>query len=106
VAAKLADKTATIALLPAALEAGWWNALPEPYRIFTQLPILAEDARNLPTLYALAAITPEPSGDDVSFYVVDGTLKTLDGFVPPEKADLPNARWLGACAKPLMTEKL
>jgi hypothetical protein len=106
VAAGLADKTSTIALLPADLEAGWWNALPEPYRIFTQLPILAEDEKTLPTLYALAAITPEPSGDDVSFYVTDGALKTLDGFVAPARANLPNARWLGACAKPLMTEKL
>ncbi len=101
VAAKLADKTSTIALLPAAMDAGWWDALPEPYRIFTQLPILAEDEKNLPILYALAAIDPEPSGDDVSFYVVDGALKTLDGFVPPDAANLPGARWFGASAKPI-----
>jgi len=106
ITASLTSKTSTIALLPAALEAGWWQALPERYRIFTQLPILAEDQAHLPTLYALAAITPEPSGEDVSFYVVDGQLITLEGFVPPENANLPNARWLGACAKPLITEKL
>lgn len=106
VAAKLNDKTCTIALLPAALEAGWWNALPEEFRIFTQLPILAKDKNNLPTLYALAAIAPEDSGNDVSFYVEGDTLKTLDGFVAPDAANLPNARWLGACAKPIDMETL
>ena len=104
IGAKLADKTCTIALLPAALAPGWWNELPELFRIFTQLPILAKDERNLPTLYALAAIDPEPSGDDMSFYVVDGQLTTRDGFVPPEQANLPASRFLGACAKPITTE--
>ena len=106
VAAKLVDKTCTIALLPASLADGWWDALPEPFRIFTQLPIIADDMKTLPTLYALAAIDPEDSGDDVSFYVVNHTLKTLDGFVPPEHANLPQARWLGACARPIHVENL
>ncbi len=103
---KLADKTCNIALIPANFEAGWWNALPEDFRIFTQLPLLVYDQATLPTLYALAALTPEPSGDDVSFYAVDGQLKILDGFVTPETASLPDARFLGACAKPLHTESL
>jgi chorismate mutase / prephenate dehydratase len=46
-AEKLADKTCTIALLPASLAAGWWDALPEPFRIFTQLPIIADDMKTL-----------------------------------------------------------
>lgn len=102
----LASKTSTIALIPAALEPGWWNTLPENFYIFAQLPILARDMERLPTLYALAALDPEPSGDDVSFYVVDGTLKILDGFVTPEQANLPGSRFLGACAKPINPETL
>lgn len=97
----LKNKNCTIALLPASLEAGWWDALPENFRIFTQLPILERDMAWLPTLNALAAIAPEPSGDDVSFYVVNGELKTLEGFVPPDEANLPNARFLGSSAKPI-----
>lgn len=100
-ATALKNKTCTIALLPTDLPNGWWDSLPADFRIFTQLPILARDQSWLPTLYAIAAIEPEPSGDDVSFYVVDGELKTLEGFVPPEAANLPNARWLGASAKPI-----
>jgi chorismate mutase len=101
VATKLADKTCTIALLPATLPTGWWDCLPADFRIFTQLPILERDMAWLPTLNALAAIDPEPSGDDVSFYVVNGELKTLDGFVPPETANLEGARFLGTSAKPI-----
>ena len=97
----LKSKTCTIALLPASLPAGWWSEIPENFRIFTQLPILARDMAWLPTLNALAAIDPEPSGDDVSFYAVNGELKTLEGFVPPDAANLPNARWLGTSAKPI-----
>ena len=106
ISAALKNKTSTLALIPASLEAGWWDAIPEDFRIFAQLPVLARDMQNLPTLYALAALDPEPSGDDVSFYVVDGKIKTLDGFVPPEKANITGARWLGACAKPISPEKL
>ena len=65
------------------MPAGWWSEIPENFRIFTQLPILERDMAWLPTLNALAAIDPEPSGDDVSFYAVNGELKTLEGFVPP-----------------------
>jgi len=101
IGAALADKICTIALLPATLPGGWWDALPENFRIFTQLPILERDMAWLPTLNALAAIDPEPSGDDVSFYVVNGQLKTLEGFVTSEAANLPNARWLGSSAKPI-----
>lgn len=99
-------KTCTIALLPASLPAGWWDALPENFRIFTQLPIFARDMDWLPTLYALAAIDPEPSGDDVSIYAADGELKIIDGFVTPDDANLPGSRYLGACAKPIQPEKL
>lgn len=97
----LKAKTCTIALLPASLPAGWWNEIPENFRIFTQLPILERDMAWLPTLNALAAIDPEPSGDDVSFYASNGELKTLEGFVPPEAANLEGARWLGTSAKPI-----
>lgn len=106
VAACINNKTVTVALLPANLPDGWWGALPENFRIFTQLPILARDMAWLPKLNALAAIDPEPSGDDVSFYVVNGELKTLEGFVTPDAANLPGARWLGASAKPISPEKL
>jgi chorismate mutase len=104
--ASLVTKTCTIALLPADLPPGWWDAMPEEFRIFTQLPILERDMAWLPTLNALAAIDPEPSGDDVSFYVQNGVLKTLDGFVPPDQANLPGARFLGASAKPINPETL
>lgn len=104
--ASLTSKTSTIALIPAALEAGWWNSIPADFYIFAQLPVLERDTKHLPTLYALAALDPEPSGDDVSFYVVNNELKILDGFVPPEKANLPGSRFLGACAKPISPEKL
>lgn len=106
VAASIRSKATTVVLLPADLPAGWWDALPEDFRIFTQLPILARDQSWLPTLNALAAIDPEPSGEDVSFYVVDGALKTLDGFITPDAANLQGARWLGASAKPIGLEKL
>lgn len=106
IAAAIRNKTITVAMIPAATENGWWDALPEDFRIFTQLPILARDMAWLPTLYALAAIDPEPSGDDVSFYVVDGKIKTVEGFVTPDAANLPGARWLGASAKPISPEKL
>ncbi len=102
----LANKTATIALIPAVLPAGWWDAIPERFRIFAQLPILARDCARLPTLYALADLDPEPSGEDVSLYVVNGAINILDGFVPPENANLPGSRFLGACAKPIRSETL
>jgi chorismate mutase len=104
IGAALTAKTCTIALLPADLADGWWDSLPENFRIFTQLPILARDMAWLPTLNALAAIDPEPSGEDVSFYVVNGELKIFEGFVPPDAANLPNARFLGTSAKPIRPE--
>lgn len=102
----LTEKTSTIALIPTATPQGWWNAIPEDFHIFAQLPVFARDLQRLPTLYALAAVEPEPSGDDISLYVVDDALQILDGFVPPEQAGLPGGRFLGACAKPISPETL
>jgi chorismate mutase len=61
--------------------------------VFAQLPLIADAHANA---YAIGRVTPEASGKDISFYVADGALHVLEGFITPEQTTLKNARWLGA----------
>ena len=99
--ATLASGKSNILILPAntdwARDAATLHAA--GLRIFAALPVEAE---NLPTdctaALALAALTPENSGDDISYFLNgDGTLKTVDGFITTRG----DATFLGAHPRPI-----
>lgn len=56
-------------------------------KIFAALPLVCDT----PEAFALAAIDPEPSGNDTSYFWEQGTLVTLPSFVSSK----PGAQWLG-----------
>jgi chorismate mutase len=66
------------------------RAVAPALKIFGALPLQGAE----PTALALAEITPEPSGDDVSYYLREGRIETQPGFAP-------NDQWLGAHPRPI-----
>ncbi len=84
--ARVKEGIANLVILPAPDLADWWkNTQPlseTGLRIFAALPLVEG---NLPAgvrpAVALAAIAPEPSGDDVSYYINQGNIERLDGFI-------------------------
>ncbi|MES2985133.1 MAG: chorismate mutase [Pseudomonadota bacterium] len=94
--ASIASGTSNILLLPAPTADDWWQQA-EAIRaaglsIFASLPVVGPTAA-----VALAAVTPEDSGDDVSYVVVGGTLTTIDGFAPQPNDGI----FLGAHPRPI-----
>lgn len=100
--AALASGTCNILLLPVGFKGAWWEKLPAESHVFALLPPL-EGAlpNNVPQALAIAAITPEASGDDVSYYAAGGKLEKRDGFDP----GLAGATFLGAHARALKVEE-
>lgn len=66
------------------------RAVAPKLKIFGALPLQQAD----PAALALAELTPEESGDDISYYLRDGRIDTQDGFAP-------NEQWLGAHPRPI-----
>jgi chorismate mutase len=92
-----------IVVLPHPESASWWQNIGSysgsGLRIFALLPV---DTASLPTdctpAVALAAITPENSGDDVSYFVtLDGGLEIVDGF----HTQRDGAIFIGAHPRPI-----
>ncbi|MDX2095259.1 MAG: chorismate mutase [Alphaproteobacteria bacterium] len=103
----LATRRSNILILPTPTASDWWQQA-EALRaaglfIFAQLPVVAD---NLPAgataAVALATVTPEPSGDDISYHLRAGELVTRDGFHPDDDGIFlgahPRAIHLGASA--------
>ncbi len=85
----LADKQRTI-LLVATSDLPVVRAIAPKMKIFGALPLQQAE----PSALALAELTPEESGDDVSYYLRDGRIETKPGFAP-------NDQWLGAHPRPI-----
>lgn len=62
-------------------------------KIFAALPLIANEVE----AFALAAIEPEPSGHDVSYFLEQGRVTSQPGFVTEQ----PGAQWLGAHPRPI-----
>ena len=103
--AQLRNGSSNILLLPSPSVSDWWKAA-ESIRaaelaIFANLPVVSGNvpAATTPAV-ALAKLTPEHSGDDVSYHVHNGELVTRAGFVPEEAGIFlgahPRAITLGA----------
>lgn len=95
--AHIRNGSSNIIILPCPTASEWWKGA-EAMRvaglqIFATLPV---DGDNLPSgalpAVALAQLTPEPSGDDVSYHVIDGKLVVHSDF----NADAGNGIFLGA----------
>ena len=70
------------------------RAIAPKLKIFAALPLVTDSS---PSTLALAEIEPEPSGDDISYYLREGRIETQDGFAP-------DAQWLGAHPRPITLE--
>ncbi len=97
-------RQSNILVLPHPESSSWWQNIgsysASNLRIFAAIPA---DAGILPSdctsAVALADVTPEPSGDDISYFVtLDGALEIVDGFVT--KRD--GAIFIGAHPRPLV----
>lgn len=87
IAEALADKGCTI-LLAEQSDLPVVRAVSPALKIFGALPL------QNPTVLALAKLTPETSGDDISYYLINGRIETRDGFEA-------NDQWLGAHPRPV-----
>lgn len=85
----LANKERTI-LLATKADLPVVRAVAPKLKIFGALPL--EQAE--PTVLALAELTPEASGDDISYYLRSGRIDSQEGFAP-------NEQWLGAHPRPI-----
>lgn len=88
-AAAMANKECTI-LLATPSDLPVVRAIKPKMKIFAALPLQQAE----PSALALAELMPEPSDDDVSYYLRDGRIETKAGFVP-------NDQWLGAHPRPI-----
>ena len=110
---------------------GWWrhplSHKGKPLHLFARLPLVEEELPNdaVPAV-ALAAIKPEPSGDDISYIILKSAtaptikgarifsrgehhLVILDGFIGPDSPaykqlitpEIADHYWLGAHPRPL-----
>lgn len=66
------------------------RAVAPKMKIFAALPLQQAE----PSALALAELTPEASGDDISYYLREGRIETTPGFEP-------NDQWLGAHPRPI-----
>jgi len=92
-----------ILILPTPTQHDWWrdHALLAEHglHIFAALPLVENNCPSDCTpAVALAAVTPENSGDDISYFLrTDGTLAILNGFHTTHE----NAVFLGAHPRPI-----
>lgn len=85
----LANKERTL-LLATKADLPVVRAVAPKLKIFGALPLQQAE----PAVLALAELTPEESGDDISYYLRDGRIDTQEGFAP-------NEQWLGAHPRPI-----
>lgn len=85
----LADKQRTI-ILTTTSDLPVVRAIAPKMKIFAALPLQQAE----PSALALAELTPEASGDDVSYYLREGRVEANAGFEP-------NDQWLGAHPRPI-----
>ncbi len=83
--ASMEDGRSNILILPTPESSDWWKhtALLAKHGlfIFGALPAaLGTLPKGATPAVALAPVTPEPSGDDISYFVRDGKLEIVDGF--------------------------
>lgn len=103
--APIASKQCNILILPEPNASDWWQSATAiraaGLSMFASIPVVGS---NLPQgtsgAVALAAVTPEDSGDDISYHVKNGELITRDGFHPNDAGVFlgahPRAITLGA----------
>lgn len=108
-AATLADALAAIQsgrsnllILPAPRDGDWWHDAKAIHdaglSIFARLPVAEHNVPgHAQPAIALAAVTPEDSGDDVSYFLEDGKCVTVNGFETTRK----HAIFLGAHPRPI-----
>jgi len=100
--ASIRDKQSNIALLPADLSAPCWKMAAQiqssGLMIFGLAPVVPSNmpAGTQPAL-ALAVLAPEPSGDDISYFLQNNKIITIDGFQNTHV----DAVFLGAHPRPL-----
>lgn len=100
--ANIAANTSNILLLPTTPASDWWQHAATLQAaglfVFAALPLVDG---NLPAgtmaALALSTVTPEPSGDDISYFLRDGKPITVDGF----HQTLDNGLFLGAHPRPI-----
>ena len=100
----IAQNRCNIILLPAPISAPDAAALHAAgLKLFASLPATAQPLPNgaFPAI-AFARITPEPSGDDTSYFLRDGVVETINGFVTTHQ----QALFLGAHPRPVPLEDL
>jgi chorismate mutase len=96
--AALKENRSNILVLPSPEKSDWWRDIKTLQGaglfIFATLPVIAGNAPEGTTeAVALAAVTPEDSGDDISYFLTaEGALRVLDGF----HITLEGAAFLGA----------
>jgi chorismate mutase / prephenate dehydratase len=99
----LENGNATIAVVPSAeADPDFWNAWLDDarsadYKIFAYMPVVLSPETS-PRALAVAKLTPEPSGDDWSYFYDGTTLHVLQGFITQHAG----AQFLGAHAAPLI----
>lgn len=101
----IAQSQTNIALLPpppVASLSDWYEAEmlhKSGFMIFARLPVTTQPSPGgSPGALAFAGITPEPSGDDVSYFLRDRKIEMVDGFHVERK----NAVFLGAHPSPII----
>jgi chorismate mutase len=92
-----------ILILPNPTASDWWHDAAtleaEGLKIFAHLPVIEGGLpEGVKPAVALAVITPEPSGDDVSYHIVGEHLKMVDGFMPKTTS---KSMFLGAHPRPI-----
>jgi chorismate mutase len=102
----LADGRSNLLILPTPETSDWWHhaalLAAQGVFVFAALPVaLGTLPEGASPAVALAAVTPEPSGDDVSYFVRDGMLEIVDGFASSRDGAIfigahPRAITLGA----------
>lgn len=68
-------------------------------RIFAYAPLVLKNSAS-PEAYFAAEIISELSGDDISYFIHNGAIISLDGFYETHP-DFPEARFIGAHGNPL-----
>jgi chorismate mutase len=99
--APIASGKSNLLILPAPTQSDWWRdaqTLREAgLSVFAALPVIDPLPEGAQPAVALAAVTPEPSGDDISYFVQNGKLIVQDGF----KNSHEDAVFLGAHPRPI-----
>lgn len=99
----LKNHHAEIACIPndVAMLADILNQLPD-VRVFAYAPLVLKSGKTPEALF-IGFVTPEPSGDDVSYFLHDGNVVSITGYYETHPT-LTGATFIGAHATPLTNE--